>query len=46
MKCLWRHGVLACPKTEGHEERVEYVVNKTWVQEQFGDDDMDDDDEE
>ena len=37
---------LSVPKTEGHEERVEYVVNKTWVQEQFGDDDMDDDDEE
>ncbi len=37
---------LSVPKTEGPEERVEYVVNKTWVQEQFGDDDMDDDDEE
>ena len=37
---------LSVPKTKGPEERVEYVVNKTWVQEQFGDDDMDDDDEE
>ena len=37
---------LSVPKTEGPEERVEYVVNKTWVQEQYGDDDLDDDDEE
>ena len=37
---------LSVPKATGPEERVEYVVNKTWVQEQFGDDDMDDDDEE
>ncbi len=32
---------LSVPKTDRHEEKVEYVVNKTWVQEQFGDDDTD-----
>ena len=37
---------LSVPRTEGHEEKVEYVVNKTWVREQYGDDDRDDDDEE
>ena len=37
---------LSVPKTEGPEERVEYVVNKTWIREQYGDDDMGENDEE
>ena len=37
---------LSVPGTDRREERVEYVVNRRWFQEQHGDDDMDDDDEE
>ena len=36
---------LSVPKTEGPEERVEYVVTKTWIREQFGDNGADDDEE-
>ena len=34
---------LSLPKTNRPEKTVEYVVNKTWFQEQYGDGDMDDD---
>ena len=36
---------LSFPGTARQEDRVEYLVNKTWVQEHLGDGDMDDDDE-
>ena len=36
---------MSFPKTDKEDERVEYVVNKTWHREHFGDDDTDDDDE-
>ena len=36
---------LSLPKTREREQTVEYVVNRTWFEEQFGDGDADDDDE-
>ena len=37
---------ISFPHTDQIEERVEYVVNKTWIQGRLGDDDRDEDDEE
>ena len=37
---------LSLPKTDRPEQTVEYVVNSTWVQEQYGDEDTDDDPDE
>ncbi|MXX69850.1 MAG: endonuclease [Gemmatimonadales bacterium] len=37
---------LSLPKTSRPEQTVEYVVNRTWLQEQYGDDDADDDPDE
>jgi len=36
---------MSFPKTDRAEKRVEYIVNKTWFQEHFGEDDEDEDDE-
>lgn len=37
---------LSLPKTDRPEKTVEYVVNKTWFREQYGDGDLDDDHDE
>ncbi len=37
---------LSLPKTDRPEKMVEYVVNKTWFREQYGDGDLDDDHDE
>ena len=37
---------VSLPKTSRPEQTVEYVVNRTWFQEQYGDDDTDDDPDE
>ena len=37
---------LSLPKTSRPEQTVEYVVNRTWFQEQYGNDDTDDDPDE
>ena len=35
---------ISFPSTRLEEERVEYVVNTTWYQEHYGDDEDDDED--
>ena len=37
---------ISLPRTSRPEQTVEYVVNRTWFQEQYGDDDADDDPDE
>ncbi len=36
---------MSLPKTDRPERRVEYIVNKTWFEEHFGENDRDEDDE-